>query len=555
MESNQKQEQVSSQPEVVSSPVITEPNDKKKIILISIISIIILSVGGFFAYKFSNNKDKLSQQVNTTLLPYEEIKPMTEFDYDKYLAQKITGFNEGGVSGYAGPMLLKLIKKDEGSFGIEAHMVPIPNIVKAKTSKPFSPYLSEIKINNVIDKDGNNILVEDYNYNKKVNQSDGIKFVYWGYPSPQLLGGTGTYGIIPSKKYDDISQVTGVVEMSLPINMQEVLITKKNKDKEIKQGQTTFKIKTFESNKIEILVTEPVGQKYGDFDDYISFYGANKEDIGNYGSSSVSNEINDILTTEYTYNFGDQVEEIELILFDKFITKSYNFTLTKHIDTPEIIIRNTLNDDQKQIVETFIDFKKIVDSKDELGFIEYLRKQVPEEDREDFEKKVREESRKDEINELFSFFSDFIIGDISPDIFYTNATTWEVENDIAFLEIKTANPGSINFNKISISFIKKNGNWYFGIYSEDTQDDSLTLDKKILGVWARKGDGNSTFEIKEKEIYYMDLNSAFTYSLSDKNLKIKYDGFEIEFTVEMPDKNTLILEDVSNGEKTTFNRF
>ncbi|HBB03644.1 TPA: hypothetical protein DCZ39_01930 [Patescibacteria group bacterium] len=168
-----------------------------------------------------------AQNILVRLLPYEELKPMTATDYDRYLWQKINGFNQGGISADLGPILLKVVKPEYyGDFSIEGHMVPIPNIIAADGRFPEN---AQIQITSVSDKDNQEIYVDE----------DGIQplsLKYQGYPSPQILASRGGYSLISGKTFADITTVKGIITLKLPTNVSKMIITPKDQGSKFNIG-------------------------------------------------------------------------------------------------------------------------------------------------------------------------------------------------------------------------------------------------------------------------------------------------------------------------------
>ena len=418
-----------------------------------------------------------NQNTYVPLLPYEEIKSMTEEDYDKYLSQKLSGFNEGGISGYAGPMLLKF-KPISDEFSIEIHMAPIPNIITTDNDfyHPFS-----IQVFNILDKEGNDIFDctckgKDY---KKGNEEHLLDFRYSLYPSHQIFFHRDLlYGIIAGKKIEDVDQINGTIHLSLPLNIQKLTLTEKDKGVEVKQGEAIWKVKTFEPKKIEIEVVEDVGHgvkviNHNIIDHVFVFQkGAKVACSATYFdySASFSSKNHNFLGTEsqsFIFDEPDQapIDHIDLILYDEPVVKSYNFVLTKHTDTSEVVIRKQLNDVQKEIVQSLVDLKKMIDTKDVANLIEYLRKSVPDKEKEIFENEIVKSILKNP-EEMFKYLSLLLFQNSSKSLFSfdlldTNAVVWDIQNNTAKLEISPKDYENYENGELQVlHFIKNGDKWY-----------------------------------------------------------------------------------------------
>ncbi|EKD24616.1 MAG: hypothetical protein ACD_80C00181G0002 [uncultured bacterium (gcode 4)] len=404
----------------------------------AIIPIIGLSIIGKWYCAYSGEQvvpTTGAQNILVRLLPYEELKPMTATDYDRYLWQKINGFNQGGISADLGPILLKVVKPEYyGDFSIEGHMVPIPNIIAADGRFPEN---AQIQITSVSDKDNQEIYVDE----------DGIQplsLKYQGYPSPQILASRGGYSLISGKTFADITTVKGIITLKLPTNVSKMIITPKDQGSKFNIGTWTVEINTFDPLQIKLIISG--GNSSFDVQDHINFFTPEGEE------ASPSNTILSYINNDgvLTYDFDTGINYIKIIYSDTSTIKSYPFVLTQHNDTPEIIVRHRLNANQKQIKQAIINLQKKVEAKDATGLIQYILTSFPEQKA--YIVNETAQATESDMENMILFFGMFV-WDIDLNLLDTNAAVWNIRNNKATLEMTSLDASRIT----TIHFLKKNG--------------------------------------------------------------------------------------------------
>jgi hypothetical protein len=327
-------------------------------------SLAIIILAAAVGYFLSTNNNTMSD-TNTDYLPYFEVKPMTETEYDPYLKQKISGFNEGGISQNLGFALITFYDNDPatkttrvlGDFGLEIRMVPIPNLVAFKNEDVLS-----VKIHGAFNAAGTNVLrVDEYALDEELFQSI-IGTRYLETPTPNLLA--FAVGNVSEGSVFDIQKVEGVLRLKLP-------------------------------------VTTP-------------------------GSEEVS-----------------------------YVTKDYPFVLMPHAETDVVVNKksNELSPEQLKIQESFVAFKKIIETKDDVSFITYLSKVQGFEDVKD-ENSVADDAVKEQMEQFHVFFKD-----ITPEDFASDATVWTTTEEEITVAINKKDAYGLG-ETITLVFIKIDTAWY-----------------------------------------------------------------------------------------------
>ncbi len=182
---------------------------------IFIILIILILGGVIFAYtKNMQNSNKSVKNAETKdLMSYVETKKMPELEYTNYLDQKITGFDEGGISQNIGFAMIKVHDKSKspiilGDFGLEIRMVPIPNIVKNNDIDSVN-----IKITGAFDQSGKNLIRLNDSFDDSFEPIINTK--YLEYPSPNILAFAS--GELSSGSDTDIVKIEGILRLKLPV--------------------------------------------------------------------------------------------------------------------------------------------------------------------------------------------------------------------------------------------------------------------------------------------------------------------------------------------------
>ena len=81
---------------------------------------------------------------------------------------------------------------------------------------------------------------------------------------------------------------------------------------------------------------------------------------------------------------------------------------------------------------------------------------------------------------------------------------------------------------------------------------NANLHSAIIGVWARPGDENSSFEISADSIFYTDSFLWYPYKLQNDTLSIVYENYRENYKVLLRNNDTLVLE---NHDQHIFIRF
>ncbi len=433
-----------------------EPKKTHSSLIVSIVIVVLLLAGGGYYFSTHNGTGTFGVRNSVpTLLPYQEVKSMTEADYAPYLAQKISGFNEGGLSNNVGPMLVKAMLPDKyssASFAIQANIVPIPNMVAV--SGAFSDP-GEIQITSVKDATGAELYDATDWANGDSDHAQPLRITYTEYPSPELLGNRDGYKLIDGKTLADVVEMDGTINFNLPINAQKVTISAKDVGTTIGMSTLSGTLKTFTPKKIVIQGSDYFVQEATQ---QILFFKPNGVDVSSSHESYESD--NGVATETYTFDADSPVDHAEIIFSDKPAVRSYPFKLTKHADTADVVVHKSLTADQKQMVAEVTAMQTLVANKDGKAILAYLKNTIPDKDRAEFDKKVAS-AKPEDVDQLVDLL-DFVVGDVKTDLLDTNAATWKVEGDTATVKIRDVQSDGESTN--TISFVKVGGKWYLDIF-------------------------------------------------------------------------------------------
>ena len=70
------------------------------------------------------------------------------------------------------------------------------------------------------------------------------------------------------------------------------------------------------------------------------------------------------------------------------------------------------------------------------------------------------------------------------------------------------------------------------VNSQTLEKRNEPLKKKILGAWTYETKGNATFQISEKNIFYVEHLVSYKYVLKKDCIKIFFDGYQLNGKIQ-----------------------
>ncbi len=423
-------------PVLINSPLQNKFINKK--IVISVVLFIILIIGIIFYIKMSKDSSPQNKTAEN-LLPYAEIKSLTETDYNTYLSQKISGFNLGGLSQDLGFGLIRFWDNSRtplvlGDFGLEIRTVPIPNIVDFKNFDSIS-----YKITGVFDQNNKNIGEVDDKFQGIINTK------YLEYPSPNILAFAS--GNLKEGTLKDIKRIEGVLQLKLPINAEKVVLSASDVGVNKSIGIFDVLIKSIKKKHIEISIINKSDQNEPFLiSNSVKYYNKDGDELQSQSLSSNGED--------YSIDFNDNVDTIVVTSAESYIKKEYNFVLNSHEETPVVVSTKKINlsAEQNQIKDAFSNFAKIINSSDTVAFRAYVNSVTPLSDEEN---KISDE----DLKKIMGMIKSFSIGDITADDFSGSNNIWKIEADKASVTIKKQGEYG-DTSTSTFDFKKVNNTWY-----------------------------------------------------------------------------------------------
>jgi hypothetical protein len=300
---------------------------------------------------------------------------MTIGDYEPYFNQKIEGqFNEGGLSYNFGFGLLRvtqnapyLLYADENYLKLDLRMVPIPNILffdknfESSWSDDNDTKEGRIILNSVLNSQKQDILKRDENMtdgkpefmSSELNLS-GSTYIREHFAKQyafEVVGG--------AEALKDIVEINGTLHLRLPVGAGETFLTKNdlNKPVTLPNGLTiVLKTLTAKGGSIEITgMPKNIKKNY-----YFRLLDKNGEEGSQSSNSYTSDD-----TTVYTF-LSENIEKIQVLYVNSFVSKDIPFILTKHTDTPVTLLPQIteLDAEKKEMVRSYFELQKVLETND-----------------------------------------------------------------------------------------------------------------------------------------------------------------------------------------------
>ncbi len=89
---------------------------------------------------------------------------------------------------------------------------------------------------------------------------------------------------------------------------------------------------------------------------------------------------------------------------------------------------------------------------------------------------------------------------------------------------------------------------FFKISAQTNKKNNEPLNKKIIGAWTYEATGNATFQISEKNIFYVEHLVNYKYSLKKDCINIFFDDHTLKGKIEFM-SDTMIITTKNDRQK------